>query len=180
MDNQERLDYYQGRYENSKRLNNELRHQNMRLRQEVDRLGHVIEQLYNELNQHKEERNEDLRFAVSEYLSSGPKEAKTKIVMIEVAKSFGVTIDEIMSKSRLRKIVIPRQVIHQILYKKIQGYSLSEIGELTGGYDHATIVHSNKMVSNQIEIDREFKSKYNSTLKRILARLSAIEAGIYD
>ena len=59
-------------------------------------------------------------------------------------------------RTRKREIVEARQLI-QYYAKKYHIASLSKIGELTGGYDHATVLHSYKAISILKENDHRIK-----------------------
>ncbi len=56
-----------------------------------------------------------------------------------------------IAKCRKREIVRSRQIA-QYLLKKDDVLSLSKIGELTGGKDHATIISSYKRIKGYLEI----------------------------
>lgn len=75
-----------------------------------------------------------------------------------VSESEGIHIDDIKRKSRKREVLIPRQLC-QYFIKQYTKYSLREVGEVTGGYDHATILHSIKVIENLCETDIFFRSK---------------------
>lgn len=56
----------------------------------------------------------------------------------------------LMSKTRKREIVFPRQTCHY-LAKKHTKFSLAEIGKHIGYKDHATVINSIKTVENLVE-----------------------------
>ena len=72
-----------------------------------------------------------------------------KIVQ-SVADSNGVTKSEILSKSRLSKLVYLRQMI-AYLSKKLTKFSLQEIGKHLGGKDHATIIYCIRQFEQKLE-----------------------------
>lgn len=70
---------------------------------------------------------------------------------------------------------MPRQMAQYIINKKLKGYSLKETAKVTGGFDHATVIHACKTVENTLEWDTEYKSKYTTALERSLERIKQLE-----
>jgi chromosomal replication initiator protein len=66
-----------------------------------------------------------------------------------------------MGKSRKREHVKARQIIHSLLKTNFNRLSLKKIGEACGGKDHATVMHSCRSVSNQVDTDKEYREEYN-------------------
>ena len=44
------------------------------------------------------------------------------------------------------------------LYKKHTGFSLKEVGRDCGGYDHTTVIHIYKKISDLCEVDADFSN----------------------
>jgi chromosomal replication initiator protein len=74
-----------------------------------------------------------------------------------VTDYFKIDIKAICSKSRKREITLPRQIAMYLL-KKYTSYSYAHIGCMVGNRDHATVIHSEKMVKNLLEVDKNFQS----------------------
>jgi hypothetical protein len=68
-----------------------------------------------------------------------------------VCRATGITEKEMLSKSRERRIVIPRQVFCW-LAAKYSNESLVEIARFLGGKHHTTIMHSIQQVNDKIDI----------------------------
>lgn len=66
--------------------------------------------------------------------------------------SFNLTLNDIRKKTRRREIVYPRHVLCYLLRKKTN-MSLKDIGELTGGRDHTTVIHAIKSIEDLMETD---------------------------
>jgi chromosomal replication initiator protein len=81
---------------------------------------------------------------------------KADIIIFTVLQLTGLEMDMICTDTRRREIVEPRQVIHRLLrdYTKL---SLKEISLLTGGRDHATVLHSCKAINTDSELFRKYK-----------------------
>jgi chromosomal replication initiator protein len=58
--------------------------------------------------------------------------------------------------TRKREIVIKRQILHR-LAKWYSGATLEQIGQRYGSRDHATVLHSCKVVDNLYETDRSMR-----------------------
>jgi chromosomal replication initiation ATPase DnaA len=69
---------------------------------------------------------------------------------------FGYSFLEIQKKTRKREILQCRQYL-QWYVKSVSKLSLSQIGAITGGKDHATVLHSKRTVDNLICTDKIFK-----------------------
>lgn len=77
---------------------------------------------------------------------------------LSVCSSFEVSAEEIKSKSRKRTKVYARQTICH-LYDIETDLTLKEIGQLIGGRDHSTAIHSINAVRDRMDTDEEFKEK---------------------
>ena len=74
-----------------------------------------------------------------------------------VARRWRVRPDALASKRRTRDVTVPRQVA-MYLIKETLGMSLSRIGQLFGGRDHSTVIHSIRKVEKEMERDPAFRS----------------------
>lgn len=75
--------------------------------------------------------------------------------------------ETLLSRTRKREVVEARQIAMHIIRERCIELSLSKIGSLVGGKDHATVLHACKVVNNLLETDKHFKSKYNSVLRNM-------------
>lgn len=84
-----------------------------------------------------------------------------------ICSYFGVEEKVIRSKTRLREVVSKRQIAMFMIqhYTKL---SLSEIGRMFGGKDHATVIHSCKAVRNEYETNKHYRAEVNRIHNRIL------------
>lgn len=72
-------------------------------------------------------------------------------IIIEVSKATGISVEKMKSKTRLRQVVIPRQIAQYLIYKQLKGrLSVFEIGAIFNR-NHATIIHSCNEVVKKIE-----------------------------
>jgi chromosomal replication initiator protein len=73
-------------------------------------------------------------------------------IVKRVAAAFGIGEKELLGPSRLRRVMLPRQVA-MYLARELCGLSLPRLGAAFGGRDHATIMHSCQKVRTDIETD---------------------------
>jgi len=78
-----------------------------------------------------------------------------------VSERYMVSFDDLQSKSRKQEIVEPRQVIHWMVRNHVcfNRLSLDAVGEMVGGRDHSTVLHSVKQINNWIATDRMFRER---------------------
>ena len=87
-----------------------------------------------------------------------PSEEKLTIDQVKtiIKDYFKITDQDLDLKTRARDIVEKRQIAHYFA-KCYTTRSLATIGRMIGNKDHATVLHSCKVVSNYYETDPEFR-----------------------
>ena len=98
---------------------------------------------------------------------AGP-EITAPAIMLETAKFYSVTIDDLTGQSRSRTLVTARQVA-MYLCRELTDLSLPKIGELFGGRDHTTVMHADRKIR---QLMAERRSLYNSVMD-LTARIRA-------
>ena len=78
-----------------------------------------------------------------------------------VARRWRVRPEALASKRRTRDLTVPRQVA-MYLIKETLDTSLARIGELFGGRDHSTVIHSIRKVEDQMERDPIFREQVDA------------------
>jgi chromosomal replication initiator protein len=84
----------------------------------------------------------------------------------EVAEEWGVTREALGSKRRSRDVMVPRQVA-MYLIKEILDLPLVRIGQLFGGRDHSTVIHSIRKVEERMDVEEYFRAR----VRRLRTRL---------
>ncbi len=82
-------------------------------------------------------------------------------ILETVCNHFGVSQQNVFSKSRKRQLVQVRQ-ISMYLAQKYTKMPASRIGQLIGGRDHSTVLHSCTAVEQRMKVDSSFKDELNS------------------
>ena len=83
-----------------------------------------------------------------------------------VARRWRVRADALASKRRTKDVTVPRQVA-MYLIKQTLGISLVQIGELFGGRDHSTVIHSIRRVEEEMERDASFRKQVEDALAEV-------------
>ncbi len=93
-----------------------------------------------------------------------PRIVTPQLIMEVVAEHFGISIEQILSKSRSNDVAKPRQIA-MYLCKNMTDASLEAIGKVLGGRDHSTVVHGIKKVAEDVSAD-EAVAKTVETIKK--------------
>ena len=83
-----------------------------------------------------------------------------------VCDYFALPLEAFMSKTRKREIATARQVA-MYLAKQYTKSSLSTIGKLIGGRDHATVLHACGVVNDLMDTDKSFRMSVKELEQRL-------------
>ena len=82
-------------------------------------------------------------------------------ILDKVCNHYGVSQQSVFSKSRKRDFVQARQISMYLAQKHTKMPS-SRIGQLIGGRDHSTVIHSCNAVEQRLKIDKAFEAELSS------------------
>jgi chromosomal replication initiator protein len=82
------------------------------------------------------------------------KEISIDVIVQVVCEYFGISKEQILSKSKKQAYAIPRQIA-MYLATKYTNKTMAMIGKYFGKRDHTTVVYARKTVQQQIEIDKK-------------------------
>lgn len=82
-------------------------------------------------------------------------------ILERVCNHYGVNQQQAMGKSRKRDLVLVRQV-SMYLAQKYTKMPASRIGQLIGGRDHSTVLHSCNTIEQRLKVDKAFVEEVNS------------------
>lgn len=109
----------------------------------------------------KKEISLDLtRQIVDNFIRNSNKEISIDYIQKVVSEYFGLSVEEMNSKTRKRNIVQARQLA-MFFAKEHTKASLTTIGLQCGNKDHATVLHACKTVKNLLETDKVFKNYFD-------------------
>jgi len=95
----------------------------------------------------------------------------TKLITIDfiqrcVVEEFGISLQDLKTKRRNKQVVFPRQIA-MYLSRELTELSLPEIGELFGGKDHTTVLHSCKKIKDDLSKNPELKERIDKVIQVI-------------
>lgn len=97
-----------------------------------------------------------------------PKDGVVKItpdkIMDKVSVFYNVTKDELIGKSRVRTLVLPRQVA-MYLCSKLTDMNSSMIGKTFGNKDRTTVLHSVEKIEKDLAVDPTMKTNIDYIIK---------------
>ena len=82
-------------------------------------------------------------------------------ILEKVCNHYKVTQQNVFSKSRKRDYVIVRQ-ISMYLAQKYTKMPAARIGQLIGGRDHSTVIHSCSTIEQRLKVDKAFYEELHS------------------
>ena len=94
--------------------------------------------------------------------------SKNKIeqVINLVANNYNITVEDIKSKKRLKKIAVPRQIGMYICRIHLKE-SLPKIGSEFGGKDHTTVMHSVSKIKRELKKDKNLEVEISKIINMI-------------
>ncbi|MCB5225105.1 MAG: chromosomal replication initiator protein DnaA [Candidatus Cloacimonadaceae bacterium] len=110
---------------------------------------------------------ETVRDILSDMISEHRKEITLDTVTQEVCQAYGITIPQIVDKTRRQNISFPRQIAMYLASLLIPSISLKEIAEYFKRKDHTTVLHAKKMIDNRFREDINFRSHIEQLIKNI-------------
>ena len=93
-------------------------------------------------------------------------------VIETVAKYFNISVPEMVSPSRNKELVQPRQVAMYLIRQETDA-SLPEIGGLLGGRDHTTILHGVERVKDRLEAEEQLRRDVMSVREQLYLNVTA-------
>ena len=104
---------------------------------------------------------------LAQIISQPIKKATTpKDILKHTASFYGVTLDDLKSRSRKNEIVKPRQIAMYLMRSEIKS-SFPSIGSWLGGRDHTTAMHAYDKISKEIENDKMIEQEIRLIIEKI-------------
>lgn len=98
--------------------------------------------------------------------ADGAQEITPSTIIKQTAEYFGLTIDELNSKSRTRTLVTARQIA-MYLPRELTDMSLPKIGAELGGRDHTTVIHADRKIRELMAERRAIFNQVTELTNRI-------------
>jgi chromosomal replication initiator protein len=128
--------------------------------------GHLVNGVISKIKTYQELMGEAVDMDVAaRLLGDILNKNKTPLMMVKsMCEKMSVSYDEICGNSRARRLVRARQIMMAVL-KNVTNLSLTEIGNLCGGRDHATVVYALSQIENQKTSDLILNAEIEDLIK---------------
>lgn len=136
------------------------------LSKQINGDGHMVNGIINKIKTYTELMGERVNMGVaSKLLADVLDKSKTPLTMVKaMCEKMSVSFDEICGNSRTRRLVRARQIMMAAL-KGATNLSLSEIGNVCGGRDHATVVYALSQIEKQKTTDLILNAEIEDMIK---------------
>lgn len=119
----------------------------------------------------KEITLENAKIILASYLRNSTATAiSVEKIQKTVAQFYEIKLADLKSKNRTKAVARARQIA-MYLAKSMTSLSLPKIGDEFGGKNHATVIHSVKLVQELLNSDRQLFEEVKSLEEKIRARL---------
>lgn len=98
--------------------------------------------------------------------ASARKSITSKQLIEVVSTYYNIALDDIVGKSREKKLSYPRQIIMYLLRNELK-MSFPSIGDELGGRDHTTAMHANEKITSDLENDLKLKQEVELLKQRL-------------
>ena len=99
--------------------------------------------------------------------ASGLTRSVTPTQLLEtVTEFYNLVPDDVIGKSREKRLSSPRQVIMYLMRKELS-MSYPAIGDELGGRDHTTAMHAHTKIQNLVESDAKLKQEIELIKQRL-------------
>lgn len=114
-----------------------------------------------------EPTKESVKSILSSFEAQSMKKSLTPREMINVVSDFyDISIDDVIGKSREKRLAMPRQIIMYLLREELK-MSYPAIGNELGGRDHTTAMHAHTKIGTEIENDLKLKQETEAIKQRL-------------
>ena len=94
------------------------------------------------------------------------KQVTPQLIINVVAEHFGISPEDITSKSRNSEYVLPRHIA-MYLCRRLTAESLQNIGKALGKKDHTTVIHGIEKIAADIQVNEDLKNRIDIIIKKI-------------
>lgn len=114
-----------------------------------------------------EPTKESIKSVLASFEAQGTKKAVTpRETLATVASFFDVPIDDVLGKSREKRLAFPRQIVMYLLREELK-MSYPAIGGELGGRDHTTAMHAHTKIRTGLENDLKLKQDIANIKQRL-------------
>ncbi|MCM1294610.1 MAG: DnaA/Hda family protein [Muribaculaceae bacterium] len=127
--------------------------------------GHLVAGVVNKIRAYVELMGGTVDMDVAQRLLADTlQRAKTPIAMVKsMCEKLGVSYDAVCDTGRSRSLVLARQIMMTVL-KNATGMSLTEIGNMVGGRNHATVLYAIAQIEKVKQVDLVLSAQINDLI----------------
>jgi len=112
---------------------------------------------------------ESIKYVLASFESQGTRKAVTpRETLTMVASFFDIPIEDLLGKSREKRLSFPRQIVMYLLREELK-MSYPAIGGELGGRDHTTAMHAHTKIQIGLENDLKLKQDIANIKQRLYA-----------
>lgn len=104
------------------------------------------------------------------YIQASYKKTSAQTIIKTVCDFYGITLNELLKKSRKTFLVKPRQIAMYLLREDTKA-SFPDIGSRLGGKDHSTVIHAYRKIVEEAENNESMKQELNLIRERIYNKI---------
>ncbi len=104
------------------------------------------------------------------YVQASYKKTSAQTIVKVVCEFYGITINELLKKSRKTFLVKPRQVAMYLLREDTKA-SFPDIGSRLGGKDHSTVIHAYRKIIDEVDNNENMKQEITLIRERIYNKI---------
>lgn len=104
--------------------------------------------------------------ALQNKFADAERRVTVNLVQKVVARHHGMTVPQLLERTRRHAVARPRQVAMYVCCK-MTAASLPDIGQRFGGYDHTTVMYARDRIAEMAEADPVFKAEIEAIMRAV-------------
>ncbi|MEK7153938.1 MAG: chromosomal replication initiator protein DnaA [Patescibacteria group bacterium] len=108
----------------------------------------------------------EVKKLLAAYLNTPYRKTTHQLILKSVADFYGISLNDLVKRSRKKEIVKPRQIAMFLLREETKS-SYPEIGSKLGGRDHSTVIHAYEKIKKEEEGNESVKQELVLIKERI-------------
>ncbi len=101
-----------------------------------------------------------------------------RVILEATGAEFGFSVDDLCGNSRLRQLVIARQV-GMYVFRELTDFSYPAIAKEFGGRDHTTVIHAVSKIEGLMKERRQLFDRVMGLMQRIKTGEQPVERAVY-
>jgi len=108
----------------------------------------------------------DVEKLLKAYIQASYRKTNAQTIIKTVCDFYGITLSDLLKKSRKTFLVKPRQIAMYLLREDTKA-SFPDIGSRLGGKDHSTVIHAYRKIIEEVDGNESLKQEINLIRERI-------------